>query len=66
MQKTNAMFRRLQRSEHIIRPRVGDGVRRCKQEMDTERQLVRPVEGSALSSSGEQHVPRSRQEAAGS
>ena len=54
-----------ERSEHIIRPRVGDGVRRREQEMDTKRQLVRPVQGPALPPSGEQYVPRRRQEAAG-
>lgn len=55
-----------QRSEHIIRSRVGDGVRRREQEMDTERQLVRPIQGAALPSPGEQHVPRGRPKAAGS
>lgn len=59
------MFCRSQRSEHIIRPRVGDGLRRRKQEMDTKRQLVRPVQGTTVSPSGEQYVPRGRQEAAG-
>lgn len=59
------MFCRLQRSEHIIRPRVGDGVRRREQEMDTEWQLVRFVQGSTLSPSGEQYVSRGWQEAAG-
>lgn len=59
------MFGHLQRSEHIIRPRVGDGVRRREQKMDTEWQLVRPVQGPTLSPSGEQYVSRGRQEVAG-
>lgn len=55
----------MQRSEHIIRPRVGDGVRRREQEMDTERQFVRPLQSAVVPSPGEQHVSRGRQEAAG-